>query len=126
MDLSHYYGPCRVVSAAPNSLIEAKALEGKLTGVERVVLHGGGDSFLTRDAALLLIDAGVKTIVTDSLSISPRDMELELHTLLLSHGVAIVENVLLDGVEDGDYLLCAFPIKYGGLDGAPVRAVLIR
>jgi len=40
-------------------------------------------------------------------------------------GLAVIENVVLDGVADGDYMLCAFPVKIGACDGAPVRAVLI-
>ena len=32
---------------------------------------------------------------------------------------------MLDETPDGDYLLFAFPMKYAGCDGAPVRAVLL-
>ena len=45
--------------------------------------------------------------------------------ILMEGGAAIVENAVLSGVPDGDYLIFAFPVKYGGCDGAPVRAVLI-
>ena len=49
----------------------------------------------------------------------------DIHLILMESGVAIVENAVLSGVPDGDYLIFAFPMKYGGCDGAPVRAVLI-
>ena len=32
---------------------------------------------------------------------------------------------VLSAVPEGDYLLFAFPLKLGGCDGAPVRAVLL-
>ena len=68
---------------------------------------------------------GVKAILTDAVSVGPADNEAMIHTILMRGGVAIVENVTLDAVADGDYLLFAFPMKLGGADGAPVRAVLV-
>lgn len=126
MELWRYYGACRVITVERDRLIPAAAFEGRLEGIERIAIHGGGMSYLTSEAAKYIIDAGVKTVVTDAWSVSPLDNEYVIHSLLLTAGIAIVENVILDGVEDGDYTLCAFPVKYGGCDGAPVRAVLIH
>ena len=64
-------------------------------------------------------------MLTDAVSVAPADNERSIHELLAGGEVAVIENVVLDDVEDGDYLLFAFPVKYGGCDGAPVRAVLI-
>ena len=125
MDLTHYYGPCRVVTVPENTMITPDLLEGKLDGCERFVIHGNKFSYLTKEAAQFIIDKSVITIVTDAMSIAPPGNEAEIHELILGAGIAVVENVILDGVEDGDYILCAFPIKYGDCDGAPVRAVLL-
>ena len=38
--------------------------------------------------------------------------------------IAILENLVLGHVEPGPYELFAFPLKWGGLDASPVRAVL--
>ena len=127
MPLDHYYGLCRVVSfSAP--LITRAMLEGKVEGCERLVIHGGGESYLSTDGALYLSEIGVTTVVTDALSVAPLEeaLEREVHQLLLGAEMAIIENVILDGVADGDYLLSAFPLKIEGCDGAPVRAVLIE
>jgi arylformamidase len=125
MELPPYYGPCRVVTVPGSALITKKDLEGRIDGCERLVIHGGGLSYLAKDAAEYIVEKGVKTIVTDAWSIAPLDNEAEIHSIVLKPGLAVVENVVLDGVADGEYILCAFPIKIGGCDGAPVRAVLI-
>jgi len=125
MPLDLYCGNCMVISVPPNTLIKASDLQGRIEGSKKVVLHGGGNSFLCVQAAQYLISCGVRTIVTDAASVAPSDNERQIHEILLSAGAAIIENVILDGVADGKYILFAFPAKYGGLDGAPVRAVLI-
>ena len=38
----------------------------------------------------------------------------------------ILESCVLEGVAPGEYFLAAQPIKYGGLDGAQVRPLLIQ
>ena len=40
--------------------------------------------------------------------------------------IAVLENLNLSGVDDGEYDLCAFPIKLGGLEAAPCRAILFE
>lgn len=48
----------------------------------------------------------------------------EVHRILLGGEVAVLEGLDLSAVPDGRYRLYAFPVKWGGCDGAPVRAVL--
>jgi len=125
MELSRYFGPCKVVTVPEAALVTREDLEGKIDNCERLVLHGGGNSHLTKAAAEYIVESGVLTVVTDAMSVAPIDNEVEIHLILLGAGIAIVENVVLDGVADGDYTLCAFPIKIEGCDGSPVRAVLL-
>ena len=125
MELSRYFGPCRVITVPESTPVTCGTLEGRLDNCERLVIHGGGYSYLTKDAADYIVGKGILTVVTDAWSVAPLDNESEIHTAIMASGVAVVENVVLDGVEDGDYTLCAFPVKIGGCDGAPVRAVLI-
>ena len=126
MPLEAYYGPCRVVTVAENTPIGKAALAGRVEGAERLVIHGGGYSYLEADAARYLVELGIRAIVTDAWSVAPLDNEAEIHGILLGAGVALVENVTLEGVADGDYLLAAFPVKLKDCDGAPVRAVLLE
>ena len=125
MPLDLYCGPCRVLTVRSGELVTADELRGRLGGKEHVALRCGGRSFLSEEAAEYLAACGVKLLVTDAVSVGPSDNEAAIHMILMEHGVAIVENAVLSGVPDGDYLIFAFPVKYGGCDGAPVRAVLV-
>jgi len=125
MELHHYYGECRVITVPDNTMITPEVLSGRIDCCKRLVIHGNGNSYLTKEAAQYIIAANILTIVTDAMSIAPPGNEIEIHSLILGAEIAVVENVILDGVEDGNYILSAFPIKYGDCDGAPVRAVLI-
>lgn len=125
MPLELFCGKCRVITVPGDTLIKKSDIVGKLAGSERIVLRSGGTSYLCEQAAEYIAACGTKAVVTDALSVAPDDNEDSIHSILFEAGVAVVENVTLEGVADGDYLLFAFPAKYGGCDGAPVRAVLI-
>ena len=125
MPLENYCGPCRVLSVSAEELICQEDLQGRLGGAERLALRTGGDVYLCEEAAEYIVSCGIRALVTDAVSVAPPDNEAAIHRILMNGGVAIVENALLDGVPDGDYLLFAFPIKIAGCDGAPVRAVLL-
>lgn len=127
MPLERYYGPCVVVSVSPEVSGEIEPAElACAMGAERLVLHTGGARYLSAQSAKALLRAGLRTVVTDALSVASPEDERTVHELLLGAGAAIVENVVLSGISDGNYTLCAFPNKIGGCDGAPVRAVLIE
>ena len=126
MPLDAYCGDCRVLTVSAEELIRADELRGRIAGAERVVLHTGGKSYLCEQAAEYLAECGVKLVVTDALSVAPPDNEAAVHVILARGGVAVVENAVLDGVEDGEYLIFAFPAKYAGCDAAPARAVLLQ
>lgn len=125
MPLENYCGPCRVLTVPGGGLITLDDLRGRLNGAQRLALHTGGDAYLCEQAAEYIVACGVLALVTDAVSVGPTDNEAMIHGILMNGGVAIIENAVLDHIADGDYLLFAFPIKYGGCDGAPVRAVLL-
>jgi arylformamidase len=59
--------------------------------------------------------------------VDPPDAEdLPAHRTLLSNGVAVLENLALEAVEEGEYRLVALPLRFDDLDASPVRAILIR
>ena len=82
-------------------------------------------AYIAADAAQLLADAGVQLVGIDYLSAeqfgapAPR-----AHQILLGRGIPIVEGLLLVSVRGGDYDLIVLPMKVGGHEGAPARAVL--
>lgn len=47
-----------------------------------------------------------------------------IHRILLGAEVAVLEGLNLSAADEGEYELIALPLKLGGSDGAPVRAVL--
>ena len=48
------------------------------------------------------------------------------HLELARAGIAVLEGLFLEGVEDGEYTLSALPLKMKGLEASPCRAVLMR
>jgi len=84
-------------------------------------------AYVAPDAAQLLADAGVKLVGVDYISAeqfgAPAPMT---HRILLGRGIPIVEGLALETVRPGDYDLIVLPIKVGGHEGAPARAVLRR
>ncbi len=48
------------------------------------------------------------------------------HTALLYKGIPIIEGLDLSKASAGNYIICAFPLAFKGIDGSLARAVLIR
>jgi arylformamidase len=84
-------------------------------------------AYIAPDAAQLLADANVQLVGIDYLSAeqfgapAPRT-----HQILLGKGIPIVEGLSLAMASAGDYDLIVLPMKVGGHEGAPARAVLRR
>ncbi len=125
MPLTHYVGPCYVMDVPENTLISGDFVQEKLPqGVQRLLIRGGGQSFLSNEAADYIRKSGVITVGTDGWSVSPLNNESRIHSLFLGNGVAIIEQLDLSEVKEGYYNLCAAPVKIAGCDGAPCRALL--
>lgn len=124
-DLALYYGPCRVATVPSGKLLTAADLEPLLTNCSRLLLKSNGTSHLTEEAAAALARHRLQVLGTDGLSLAPLDCEGPIHRLLLGQGIALLENLQLTHVPDGEYTLCAFPLKIAQGDGSPVRSVLL-
>lgn len=85
----------------------------------------GGRATLTLSAAELFAREGILLFGNESQSVGPEGAPMAVHKALLSQGVALLEGIRLNEVEDGVYFLFAAPLKLGGADGAPVRAILM-
>ncbi|MBA4072908.1 MAG: hypothetical protein C0497_13875 [Gemmatimonas sp.] len=80
---------------------------------------------LSAACAASLVPEGLLLLGVDCPSVDLRDSkELLVHHALFNGGAYILENLDLSLVAAGPYDLMAAPVKYGGLDAAPVRAVL--
>lgn len=122
--LSRFYGKCTVVTI--NGVLTGQDMEELLPHCKkRLILHGNGNAFLTSSAAQVIANSGLTLIGTDAPSIAAPFDEMRTHLELARADVAVLENLYLNGVRDGVYTLCAFPIKLSELEAAPCRAVLI-
>ena len=90
---------------------------------ERILIRGR--AFISAAAARVFAGGGVRLVGNESQTVGPEDAPMEVHLILLGAGVVPLEGIRLAGVADGRYLLCAAPLKLGGSDGAPCRAILI-
>lgn len=108
-----------------------------LGGVSRLLIKTGswGDPdvfpeeivYLRPDVAPLLARKGVRLVGVEPPSVDPlASKELPAHHALTENGVHILEGILLDGIQPGDYELIALPLALRDADGSPVRAVLRR
>jgi arylformamidase len=82
-------------------------------------------AYIAPDAAQLLADAGVQLVGIDYISAEQFGAHAPMtHRILLGRSIPIVEGLALEGVRPGDYDLIVLPMKVGGHEGAPARAVL--
>lgn len=86
-----------------------------------------GHPFLTRDAAEVLRDAGVRLVGIDSLNIDDTgDGERPAHTILLGAGIPIVEHLRnLSALPASGFRFHAVPVKFRGVGTFPVRAYAV-
>lgn len=80
---------------------------------------------LTVMCADALTARGLRLLGVDCPSVDRRaSTTLPTHHAIFDGGAAVLENLDLREIPDGEYLLVAQPLRLDGLDAAPVRAVL--
>lgn len=84
-----------------------------------------GFVYLDPDAAAYLVDAGIKLLGMDYLSVEKfGSKDFPAHHALLGAGVVVVEGLDLSEVEPGEYDMACLPLRIAGADGSPARVVL--
>ncbi|RSD25940.1 arylformamidase [Mesobacillus subterraneus] len=136
LDFNLYIGPALVVHVDNPASIGLKELEGvKLEGVKRLIIRtdAWNDKTIFPDSiphiepelAAYLAEQGVQLLGLDLPSVDALDSkELDAHHELARHGVHILEGLVLDQIEPGEYELAALPLPFEQADGSPVRAVI--
>lgn len=137
LSLDAFLGPCRVVHAINcGPLIEwrhlAHAIDASLparllvrTYRQAPQVWDGALSAYAPDTVERLADLGVQLIGIDTASIDPASSKtLDSHQVIRRRGLRVLENLVLDAVDEGDYELIALPLKLTEADASPVRAVL--
>lgn len=143
LDVHTLVGPAQVVEIYGRDQITAADWEqsGITPGTERVLVKTDNTKFgrlkdgvfhkdyvaVAPSGAEWLVTHGIKLIGVDYLSVGPYgDVNTETHRILLGAGVVVVETLVLDDVDAGEYTLIALPPKFAGLEGSPCRCLLIE
>ena len=85
-----------------------------------------GNVTVTADAAKVFAAEKIDLIGNESQTVGTEDTPMEVHKILLSTDVVLLEGIRLSAVSEGVYLLNAAPLNLSGADGSPCRAVLIE
>ena len=125
MGLEHFAGDCFV--AWHQGDVTAPAARGileKAGGAERILI--AGDATVTAEAARVFAEGNLLLLGNESQSVGPETAPMEVHKLLLSRGIALLEGIVLTDIPEGTYILSAAPLNLAGADGAPCRAYLLQ
>ena len=137
VSLDRYVGRCVVIDvrARRGQPVTPQHLEGKALLAPRVLFRtrtfrdwrswNDDFAFLSPELIMDLYQHGVVLVGIDTPSVdSARADVLIAHQECLRNSIAILEGLVLDHVEEGEYELIALPLRIRGGDGSPVRAVL--
>jgi arylformamidase len=138
LPLDAFMGEALVLDAggAGAGPLPLRADDPMLAGVERLLLRTGrtiADGRFPNDwptlseaAATALALGGLRLLGVDAPSVDERTSKtLGVHRALFGANAFVLENLDLRAVTPGRYHLIALPQRLGGLDAAPVRAVLL-
>ena len=118
--VAQYHG---IVCGDAAAEIMEKANRCSAEAAKRILVKG--DVEISAQAAKVFAAAGILLLGNESQSVGPEDAPMEVHRILLSAGVVLLEGVRLAEVAEGVYFLNAAPLNLSGADGAPCRAILI-
>lgn len=136
LDINQFIGKARLIDVSHCKRIGANELKDvDFLGADHILLrtsaHPDPDRFpeeipsLVPDLAPFLQEHGIHLVGVDVPSVDPLDSkEMAAHHALNRHGIAILENLVLDHLGPGDYELIALPLPIRGADGSPVRAIV--
>jgi arylformamidase len=81
---------------------------------------------LAPSGAEFLVEAGIRVVGVDYLSVAPYHDPEPTHKILLEKEILIVEGLDLSRIDPGEYTLLCLPLKIKNSDGSPARVLLMR
>lgn len=125
ISLESFIGECTVIIVPPGPITGAYVENHFPRNRERILVKSHGKAYFMESAATEIALMGIKLIGTDSQSVGTQGAQTAVHRAFLRDLITILEGLNLDEVKEGDYFLIAPPIKIGGVEAAPTRALLI-
>lgn len=122
IELSRCIGPCTVIELEEG---DDNLLQDLLKSCQKRILIKGLTE-ITLEMAQLFNKHEIILVGVETQSVGPEGAPMQVHLELLGKEVILLEGIRLNEVKPGDYFLFAAPIKLGGCDGAPCRAVLLK
>ncbi len=125
LDLYKCVGLCTLIEH--NGELGRREIEA-LTAFSMKRLLIKGTITITVEAAEALVEYGYEFLGVEGLTVGTNDTSKDVHRILLQPKAELViaENLHLSEVPAGEYFLVCVPLKLGGLDGSPCRAILIQ
>ena len=106
---------------------DAKAILDKANknpdAARRILIKG--DAEVSEAAAKVFADAKILLLGNESQSVGPQNAPMQVHKILLSANVTLLEGIRLNDIREGVFFLSAAPLNLSGADGSPCRAILI-
>jgi len=125
VDLDRFIGWAYVAEHEGDiSADDAKNILKAANGCERILVKG--KAVVTKEAAQVFAQAGIKLFGNESQTVGPIDAPKEVHLIMLGAEIVLLEGIRLEKVPVGKYFLNAVPLNLGGADGSPCRATLLE
>ncbi len=125
MELNIFVGDCYVAyHDGEVTGSDAAAILQRAEGDLRILI--AGNAVVTAEAAEVFANTGICLLGNEGQTVGPEAAPMQVHKILLSKEVAILEGVVLSDVPQGHYFLSAAPLNLACADGAPCRAYLIE
>ncbi|MFT5180090.1 MAG: arylformamidase, partial [Candidatus Paceibacteria bacterium] len=140
--LETFVGPCKVFDMSHlkgGEAVKIEDFEGKeVNEGDRVLIKTSNSErrfsefyddyvYLDGDCAEWLKEKKIRIFGIDYFSVKQRGSDDHRpHTSLLSANIPVIEGIDLKEVSGGEYELYCLPLKFTGIEGGPVRAILIE
>ena len=123
MDLSIFVGDCYVARHTGDvSPADARSILEKSDGARRILI--AGEATVTEAAAEVFAASQICLLGNEGQTVGPENAPMQVHKILLSQNIALLEGIVLQEIPEGHYFLSAAPLNLAGSDGAPCRAYL--
>jgi arylformamidase len=134
--------PARVIEIRDKLSVRPAELESLTIGAGEALLFRTNNSmsgqsrngtfseqfvYLSPEAADICIEKKVKLVGLDYITVERYgDQEFPTHRRLLENDIPILEGIHLKNVPAGNYTLICLPLRIGGGEASPVRAILVQ